>query len=119
MIAVTGGQLRGGCAGDFWDRVESRRRVRPLDGKNLGSNCSFARYEKGTQKRFGRGPAVAINRKYYKRKWASIKNVSAGKLKPREPPKNVLCHLCLRGALALAKPVLKATRLFRFSGFFQ
>jgi hypothetical protein len=62
---------------------------------------------------------VAVGCKYCERNGQVKVPVRLLKGKLREAPQNVLHDFCLRGALALEKPVPKATPLFQSTGFFS
>jgi hypothetical protein len=62
---------------------------------------------------------VAIHRKYKETKWVDPENGSLLRPKLREAPQKVLRDFCLLPTLAFGKQADKATRLFRFVGFFQ
>jgi hypothetical protein len=79
---------------------------------------TFGQEREGTE-RVVLASAVAVGCKYCERNGQIKIPVRLLKEKLREAPQNVLHDFCLRGALALEKPVPKATPLFQFAGFFQ
>jgi hypothetical protein len=130
---------RRGCARDeiegcSWGKVEAEghrreRRRRRTAGRRPGrfgggqslSCCSMGNDQDISARRENRESFPAQRwhlRKYYERNGQIQITVRVLRGKLREAPQNVLRSICLRGALALAKPAPKAGRLFQCPSLF-